>query len=38
MYIGYMRQLRPKQKAEVRRIRERKGVDMAISKAKEFVS
>lgn len=33
-YMGYMRQLKPKHKARVRRIRELKGVRVAISKAR----
>jgi|SRR6266571_1720481 len=37
-YIGYMRQLKPRQKAEVKRIREHRGVEMAIRKAKQLVS
>lgn len=37
-YMGYLRGLKPRQKAEVRKIRERKGVVMAISKAKGFAS
>jgi len=37
-YIGYIRQLRPRQKAEVRRIQKRMGVEKAIRKAKELVS
>jgi len=36
--MGYLRGLKPRQKAEVRKIRERKGVVMAISKAKGFAS
>jgi hypothetical protein len=35
-YMGYMRQLKPKQKAQVRRIRGVKGLKQAIRKAKEF--
>jgi hypothetical protein len=35
-YMGYLRGLKPKQKAEVRKIRERKGVEMAIRKANEL--
>jgi hypothetical protein len=35
-YMGYMRQLKPKQKAQVRKIREAKGVRMAIAKAKDL--
>ena len=33
-YMGYMRQLKPKQKAQVRRIRETKGVKAAIGRAR----
>src|SRR5216683_1202947 len=33
-YMGYMRQLKPRQKAQVRKIREAKGVSVAIGKAK----
>ena len=33
-YMGYMRQLKPRQKAQVKRIREMKGVRAAIVKAK----
>ena len=32
-YMGFMRQLRPKQKAEVRRIREKMGVIAAVKRA-----
>jgi hypothetical protein len=35
-YMGYMRQLKPRQKAQVRRIRERKGVRAAIVRAREL--
>ena len=35
-YMGYMRQLKPKQKAQVRKIKETKGVRAAISKAKRL--
>jgi len=35
-YIGYIRQLRPKQKAEVKRIRERKGMESAIQRARRL--
>jgi len=34
--MSYMQQLRPKQKAEVRRIREQKGVEMANRKARNL--
>ena len=33
-YMGYMRQLKPRQKAQVRRIKETRGVRAAISRAK----
>jgi len=33
-YMGYMRQLKPRQKVQVRRIREAKGVRVAIERAK----
>jgi len=32
-YMGYLRGLKPKQKAEVRRLRERKGMRAAIGRA-----
>jgi hypothetical protein len=35
-YMGYMRQLKPRQKAQVRKIRETKGVTGAIVRAKEL--
>ena len=35
-YMGYMRQLKPRQKAQVRRIREAMGVRAAIAKAKDL--
>ncbi len=35
-YMGYMRQLKPKQKAQVRGIRETKGVKVAIQRAREL--
>jgi len=38
LYIRYIRQLRPQQTAEVRRIRECKGAELAIRKAKELAS
>lgn len=34
LYIGYVRQLRPKQKAEVRAILEQKGMGAAVARAK----
>ncbi len=36
-YMGYIRQLTPRQKAQVRKIRETKGVRVAIRKARELV-
>ena len=33
-YMGYMRQLKPKQKAQVRKIREAKGMRAAIARAR----
>ena len=35
-YMGFMRQLRPKQKAEVRRIREKVGVLAAVKRAESL--
>ena len=35
-YMGYMRQLKPRQKTQVRKIRETKGVRVAIQRAKDF--
>ena len=35
-YMGYMRQLKPRQKAQVRRIKETKGVRAAITKARKL--
>ncbi len=35
-YMGYMRQLKPRQKAQVRRIRETKGVRAAIQRARKL--
>jgi len=35
-YMGYMRQLKPKQKAQVRKIKKTKGVRAAIGRAKGF--
>lgn len=35
-YMGYMRQLKPRQKAQVRRIKEAKGVRAAIARATEM--
>jgi FRG domain-containing protein len=37
-YIGYLRNLKPKQKAEVRKVRDARGVMVAIRKAKELAS
>jgi hypothetical protein len=37
-YLGYMRQLKPAQKAKVRRIRKTKGIRVAIAAAKRFAS
>jgi len=34
-YMGYMRQLKPRQKAQVRKIREEKGVRVAIASARK---
>jgi hypothetical protein len=36
-YMGFMRQLKPKQKAQVRRIKEASGVKAAIVKARSLV-
>jgi hypothetical protein len=35
-YLGYMRQLKPKAKAEVKALREKKGVEAAIAKARRL--
>ncbi len=35
-YMGYMRQLKPRQKAQVRKIKEAKGVRGAIQRAREL--
>ncbi len=35
-YMGYMRQLKPRQKAQVRKIRETKGVRAAIQRARKL--
>lgn len=35
-YMGYMRQLKPRHKAQVRKIREAKGMKMAITRAREL--
>lgn len=37
-YMGYMRQLKPKQKTEVRKLREQKGVEAAIKHAQALSS
>jgi hypothetical protein len=37
-YMGYMRQLKPRQKAQVRRIRVTKGVAVAIARARELAT
>ncbi len=37
-YMGYMRQLDPKQKARVRKIREVKGVRVAIQRARQVLA
>ena len=37
-YMGYMRQLKPRQKAQVRKTKEAKGVRAAISQAKRLAS
>jgi len=36
LYIGYIRQLRPKQKAEVRKLREKRGLRVAIGRARNL--
>jgi hypothetical protein len=35
-YMGYMRQLKPRQKTQVRKIREAKGVTAAIARARQL--
>jgi hypothetical protein len=35
-YMGYMRQLKPRQKAQVRKVKEAKGVRVAIARAREL--
>ncbi len=35
-YMGYMRQLKPRQKAQVRKIKETKGVRAAIARARSM--
>jgi hypothetical protein len=37
-YMGFMRQLKPRQKALVRRVKERQGVRIAIAKARGLAS
>ena len=37
-YMGYMRQLNPRQKAQVRRIRAAEGVRVAVQKARQLTS
>jgi len=37
-YLGYMRQLKPRQRAQVRAIRERKGVRAAIKRARKLAT
>lgn len=37
-YMGYMRQLKPKQKAQVRKVKEVKGVGAAIAAARRLVN
>jgi hypothetical protein len=37
-YMGYVRQLNPRQKAQVRKIRESKGMRAAIAKARRLMS
>ena len=37
-YMGYMRQLKPRQKAQVRKIREAKGVRAAIARGKALAA
>ena len=38
LYMGFMRQLKPRQKAQVRRVREAKGVRAAIARAKRLAA
>ena len=35
-YMGYMRQLKPKQKAQVRAVKEKMGIEAAIRKARQL--
>jgi len=37
-YMGYMRQLKPRQKAQVRKVKEAKGVRAAIAKARSLAT
>ena len=37
-YMGYMRQLKPRQKAQVRRVKEARGVRVAIQRARGLCS
>jgi len=37
-YMGYMRQLKPRQKAQVRKVRKARGVKVAIGMARELAS
>jgi hypothetical protein len=37
-YMGYMRQLKPRQKAQVRKIKDAKGVRVAIARARELAA
>ena len=37
-YMGYLRNLKPKQKAEVKALREKKGIRPAIARAKHFAA
>jgi hypothetical protein len=36
-YIGYLRNLKPKQKAEVKRLRERRGMEIATARARKLM-
>ena len=37
-YMGYMRQLKPRQKAQVRKLKEAKGVRAAIARARDLAA
>jgi hypothetical protein len=37
-YMGFMRQLKPRQKAQLRKVKEAKGVRAAIAKARHLAS